>query len=153
MAFCANCGAQVQGSFCPSCGAAAGSGSPGGPQGSGGSQTKAGELPDHAAAALCYILGLITGILFLTLEPYSRKSHIRFHAWQAIFLHVAAIASWFLFGVLAYVIPFVGWTLLWLAYPLSLVFVVVWLLVMYKAYTGESWVLPVIGPMAQAKAG
>jgi uncharacterized membrane protein len=151
MAFCSNCGAQVQGSFCAACGAAVGAASSG-QQTSGGTLAKSGDLPDHAAAALCYILGVITGILFLTLEPYSRKSHIRFHAWQAIFLHVAAIAAWFLFSVVAYAIPFIGWTLLWLAYPLSLAFVVVWLIVMYKAYTGESWVLPVIGPIAQSKA-
>jgi len=48
-------------------------------------------MTDNAASALCYVLGLITGILFLVLAPYNQKKSIRFHAFQSIFLSIAWI--------------------------------------------------------------
>ena len=48
-------------------------------------------MADNVASTLCYVLGLITGILFLVLPPYNKNPVIRFHAFQSIFLHVACI--------------------------------------------------------------
>ena len=53
----------------------------------------AGAMADNVASALCYVLGLITGIIFLVLAPYNRNPAIRFHAFQSIFLNVACIVA------------------------------------------------------------
>src|SRR5689334_17747817 len=103
MAFCANCGSQADGAaFCPKCGAAmnvaGGAGAAAAPSGAGPvpAAVPAG-LTDNVASALCYVMGLITGILFLVLAPYNQNRKIRFHAFQSIFLHVAAIVIWIAF--------------------------------------------------------
>src|ERR1035441_3019300 len=88
MAFCATCGSPVEGQFCAKCGgrvAAAPSAA------SCPSMQASGAMADNVASALCYLLGLITGIIFLVLAPYNKNPVIRFHAFQSIFLHVACI--------------------------------------------------------------
>src|ERR1700690_2492012 len=97
MAFCASCGAQVEGKFCAKCGAAGDAASAPGaapPQ-----PLAATGMTDNAASALCYVLGLITGILFLVLAPYNQNKTIRFHAFQSIFLNVAWILFWMVFNI------------------------------------------------------
>src|SRR6202158_5096322 len=105
MAFCPNCGSSVDGRFCAKCGAsvniagdlgAAGTPSAAPSSGIPASAAPAG-LTENAAAALCYVLGLITGILFLVLAPYNQNRLIRFHAFQSIFLHVVCIVVWLAF--------------------------------------------------------
>ena len=46
-------------------------------------------LSDNAAGALAYIT-IIPAIIFLLVEPYNKNSFVRFHAWQCIFLGIAA---------------------------------------------------------------
>ncbi len=195
MAFCANCGAEVQGRFCAKCGSPVGAGA--GPsasapppppppqqppqsyvppqqgytqqgytqQGYGQQQqgytapppvAQASGLTDNMAAALCYLLGLLTGILFLFLAPYNQNRLIRFHAFQSIFLNLALWAAMIvvvIFTTILHLIPFVGVMISAVLYPiLGLGFFVLWLVLMYKAYNGERWVLPVIGPLAEKQA-
>ncbi|MBI3680748.1 MAG: hypothetical protein HY235_10155 [Acidobacteria bacterium] len=155
MPFCANCGAAVEGKFCPKCGASAPGETPpaGGPAPSQPPAASANALPDNAAAALCYILGVITGILFLTLEPYNRNRDIRFHAWQSIFLFVGCLAIYFAEIVVAWILPWFLMAILWVVMlAVGMGFFVLWLVLMWKAYNGQKWVLPVIGPMAESKA-
>ncbi len=108
------------------------------------------------ACALCYLLGLLTGVLFLVLAPYNQNRLIRFHAFQSIFLHLAMIAV--MIGVvlvtgILHLIPFVGVMISFVLYPIiGLGSFVLWLLLMYKAYNGERWVLPVVGPLAEKQA-
>ncbi len=161
MPFCANCGSQVDGRFCPKCGAAinvaggaaappAGAPAPGGAPYA--AATPAG-LTDNVASALCYALGLITGILFLVLAPYNQNAKIRFHAFQSIFYSVAAIALGFVFGFMAILSG--GWTLFLLPvfWLIRIGLFVLWLVLIIKAYQDQKLVLPVIGPMAQQQAG
>jgi len=113
-------------------------------------------MTENVASALCYILGLITGILFLVLAPYNQNRNIRFHAFQSIFGHIAWIASWIVLQVISLsfrTIPVLG-VLISFALWLCLFFggLCVWLYVMYKAYNNERVVLPVIGPMAEKQA-
>src|SRR5690349_20275840 len=86
MANCPSCGAPVEGRYCAKCGTAT-------------LPASAAGLPDNTAAALCYVLGLITGIIFLVLEPYSRNKLIRFHAFQSIFLNVALFIVWWALSI------------------------------------------------------
>jgi len=113
-------------------------------------------MTDNLAAALCYVLGLVTGILFLVLAPYNQNRNIRFHAFQSIFLHVGAIAVFIglmiVTGIL-HLIPFVGTLIGLVLYPLAgFGIFILWLMVMYKAYNNERWVLPIIGELAEKQA-
>jgi uncharacterized membrane protein len=113
-------------------------------------------MDENVVAALCYLLGVLTGILFLVLEPYNRNPVIRFHAFQSIFVWIAAIVLGMAVSVLAYPIaalPFIGWLidiLLWLAFSLGVFGL--WLFLMYKAYNRERFVLPLIGIWAEKQA-
>ncbi len=77
MTYCSNCGSAVEGKFCPKCGTPAGAAPPAGdvppaggfsaPPPAGGYSTPppqagAGGLTDNVAGALCYALGLLTGL-------------------------------------------------------------------------------------------
>ena len=110
-------------------------------------------LTDNVASALCYSLGLITGILFLVLAPYNQNPKIRFHAFQSIFYCVFAIALGFVFGFMAILSG--GWTLFLLPifWLIRIGLFVLWLVLLIKAYQDQKLVLPIIGPLAQQQAG
>jgi uncharacterized membrane protein len=152
MAFCPNCGSQVDGRFCAKCGAAVsvtgGTGTAAAPAPAAAPQAgvAAAGLTDNVASALCYALGLITGILFLVLAPYNQNRKIRFHAFQSIFLHVAAIVVWVAFLVLSAIS---GGLLIFVSPLIWLGFFVLWIVMMIKAYQDQKLVLPVIGPLAE----
>jgi uncharacterized membrane protein len=155
MAFCSSCGAEMQGNFCARCGAAAGA-STGSTAGPAAGVNAAAGLEENVAAALCYLVGVLTGILFLVLEPYNRNPVIRFHAFQSIFAWIAAMVIGMSLSMFSYpiaAIPFIGWLidiLLWLAFSLGVL--VLWLYLMYKAYNRDRLVLPVIGAWAEKQA-
>jgi hypothetical protein len=94
MPFCASCGTQAEGKFCPKCGAAivaGGAAPPPSVPGASAAPVASAPMAENVASTLCYVLGLITGIIFLVLEPYSKNRTVRFHAFQSIFLNVAVI--------------------------------------------------------------
>ena len=93
-------------------------------------------LPENTEAALTYVLGWVTGLIFLLLEKENKK--IRFHAMQSIVT----------FGVLQVVIfvPFIGWILSPLV---GLLAFILWLILIVKAYQGEMLVLPIAGEFAK----
>jgi uncharacterized membrane protein len=101
-------------------------------------------LSENVASALCYILGLITGILFLLLAPYNQNPNVRFHAFQSIFLSAAWIAIDIVCSIagLFYLAPLFGLA----GFVLTIYMVVV-------TYQGRKLVLPVIGPFAEQQAG
>jgi uncharacterized membrane protein len=161
MPFCATCGTQVEGRFCAKCGtpvgAAASAAVPGAaPIGSMPPPMAASAgMADNVASTLCYVLGFITGIIFLVLEPYNRNRLVRFHAFQSIFLSVGVIilriglsilftALWSVSGF------FLGFALSAL---ISLACFILWLYILISTYQGKTIVLPVIGPLAQQQAG
>jgi len=163
MAFCASCGSQVEGRFCAKCGAtvdappAAGAPQGGYPAGYPPAPASAG-MSDNVASLLCYLVGFITGILFLVLEPYNKSRVVRFHAFQSIFLNVAWFAIFIvlsIFGTMLAVVhlfvllPLIGLLhlLLWLA------FLALWIYMMVTAYQGKQVELPIIGALARKQAG
>jgi uncharacterized membrane protein len=159
MAFCANCGTEVQGRFCSKCGSAsaapAGGPAPGGfqmPQ----AQAQGTPMEENLVCALCYLLGALTGIVFLVLAPYNQNKLVRFHAFQSIFLHVALLVGWFASFVVSFVlvfIPFLGHAIIVLIYSvLGLGAFALWVFLMVKAYNKEKFVLPLIGPLAEQQA-
>lgn len=117
----------------------------------------AGGMTENVANALCYLLGMVTGILFLVIAPYNQNPRTRFHAFQSIFLNIAWIVFWVVFTILLSVMAFISSTL---ALVLSSLYGLIGLagfglaiFLMWRAYNNEPLVLPVIGPMAQKQAG
>jgi uncharacterized membrane protein len=93
-------------------------------------------LPQNTAAALTYVLGWLTGLVFLLVEKDNRV--IRFHAMQSVMFFGALT-------VLSFV-PVIGWLLS----PLLMILAfIVWLVSIYKAYNGEMLELPVVGKLAK----
>lgn len=150
MPFCANCGAEAQGAFCPSCGKPVGGAS--GPAPGPAPAAAAAGMQENMASALCYLLGLITGVLFLVLEPYSRNRNVRFHAFQSIFLNVAVVAFAIALGILS-MVPVLGWLIAAGSILIWLGVFVLWIILLIKTYGGAKIVLPVIGAMAEKQAG
>jgi len=162
MAFCANCGAETPGAFCPNCGApAAGPGTGAAPAATPpppgytppvGAPSAAG-LSENVASALCYVFGLVSGIIFLVLAPYNQSKTVRFHAFQSIFMHVGIIIVFIALGIVSAMLHGLGIFGLGLLYPLlSLGSFLLWLYMMWSAYNNKMVVLPVVGELAQKQA-
>jgi uncharacterized membrane protein len=150
MTFCANCGASVEGAFCPKCGVAANVAI--GPAIAIPAATAG--LTENIAGTLCYLGGLLTGIIFLVLAPYNQNPRIKFHAFQSIFFNLVWIVGWFALIPLGMLLPYGFSALLsMVSLLLSLGGFLVWLLLMWKAYQGQPLSLPVIGGIAQQQAG
>lgn len=150
MAFCSSCGAEViaNAAFCAKCGkptgAASGAGATGTSAGAAPAAAPAGGLQDNVAGLLCYFL--IPAIIFLVIEPYNRNKFVRFHAFQGILYHVA----WIVVAVVVMMIPFFNFVL----WPLAnLALFIGWVLCLIKAFQGQMFKLPVIGPIAEKQAG
>jgi uncharacterized membrane protein len=143
---CPQCGSQMpdDAAFCPGCGrrmiaAPASAGSPG-------------FLPDNIAAALAYITP-IPAIVFLRLKPFNRNHFVRFHSLQSIFLMLAGVAVAAALRIIFWVlslIPRFGYLLASLVVLLAvLAWMMVWLVVIVKAFQHELFKLPVIGNLAE----
>jgi uncharacterized membrane protein len=92
-------------------------------------------LPKNTAAALSYVLGWLTGIVFLLIE---KDPFVRFHAMQSIIVFGALTILMF--------VPVIGWMLsplLWI------VGFILWLVLIFKAYQGEEFKLPFVGDFAK----
>jgi len=97
-------------------------------------------LQENIAGLLCYVLGWITGVIFLILEPNNKV--IRFHAIQSIIVFGAiSIAN----GIFDW-IPFIGWVFRVL---LGIFAFILWVVLMVKAYQGIKYQLPVAGELAE----
>ena len=157
MAFCPNCGSQVEGKFCAKCGTpvAANPAPPGETYTPPPAAPSAGGLETNVASALCYLLGVITGILFLVLEPYNKNKTIRFHAFQSIFAWAGVMVLYIVLGIffrMAFAVTGL-WSIVSLLYDLLYLGIAIgWLFLMYKAYNNERFVIPIIGPLAEKQA-
>ena len=109
-------------------------------------------MTSNVAGALAYILGFITGIIFLVIDQYKNDRFVRFHAMQSIFYSVACIAFSIAFGILWSIIFAMSTSLGLLLAPVRLVislgFFVYWLYLMYQAYNNREYHIPVIGDLA-----
>jgi len=164
MAFCTKCGAQLgEGmGFCAACGAPTGSaaGGPAAPAAGGPAAPAAGSsgMSSNVAGLLTYILGFITGIIFLVIDPYKNDKFVRFHAFQSIFFNVALVVFWIAYTILASILGFVSLGILAVAMGLvglliTLAILAYWIFLMYKAYSHELYKIPFIGDLAAKQVG
>jgi uncharacterized membrane protein len=96
----------------------------------------------NVAAALCYSLGWVTGLVFFLTEPHNK--FVRFHAMQAMLVFGTACVAF----LLCLSIPLLGWILSIFVFYGS---AALWLILMFKAYQGERYKLPVAGDMAEGR--
>ena len=155
MAFCAKCGAQLAEGVtcCGACGAPVGAAAA--PTAPAATASAGGGLTPNMAGALAYVT-FIPAILFLVMEPYNKDKFIRFHSFQCLFFAATMFVLWIVMMVVGFVlafVPVVGWLLgfiLWLTLVFGSLAVVIFLI--YKAYNGEKFMLPVIGKLAEQQA-
>ncbi len=100
-------------------------------------------LDTKLAGLLCYVFGFVSGVVFLIVEQRDRD--VRFHAYQSTltfgFLFVLSlVAAW---------VPWFGWVIGLLIGPFSFV---LWVILMWKAFEGERFKLPVVGEWAAEQA-
>ncbi|MEA1958315.1 MAG: DUF4870 domain-containing protein [Chloroflexota bacterium] len=111
------------------------------------SQSSGTNLEPNVAGLLCYVLGWITGLVFFLIEK--DDDFVRFHAKQSIIVFGALSVVNFLLYIL-WLIPVVGWIFGALLASLVWVFaLVLWVILMIKAYQGEKFKLPLIGDLAE----
>ncbi len=125
---CPNCGAQVAAGLgtCPACNAVV-------------------KSPSHLIGALTYLLGLVTGVVFLYLEPYDRDDYVRFHARQSIAFSVAWLAVNVILGVFIAVLPrALGELVSFAQGVVNVALAILWVYLMYQAYIGNRFRVPVL---------
>ena len=94
----------------------------------------------NIAAALSYLVGFVTGIIFLLVEKDNR--FVRFHAMQSTLVFAGIV----LIDILLQIVTILGEiVVVFLVIPLS---AILWLVLMFKAYQGEEFKLPLVGQMA-----
>jgi uncharacterized membrane protein len=152
MSFCQSCGtAFADGTtYCPTCS--------GRPQAIASPVAASSGLGTNAAGALAYLAGIVTGILFLVIDPYKSDRFVRFHAFQSIFFNVGWIALWIAWMIVGLVLGAITKGLFFfLQVPIDLLLMIggfcLWAFLMYSAYQGKMTKLPVIGALAAKQAG
>ena len=94
----------------------------------------------NVAAALSYLVGFVTGLIFLLVEKENR--FVRFHAMQSTIVFAGIVAI----NILLKIVPILGGlVVIFVVIPLS---AILWLVLMYKAYQGEEFKLPLVGKMS-----
>ena len=144
MAFCKACGTELGGAaFCPKCGANQSAATVSAASSSDG-------LAENVAGLLCYSVGWVTGIIFLLID---KRPFVKFHAAQSIVVFGALTVLRIGVGMI------IGFGLLgfglWVAISMliGLVGLVLWILLMIKAYQHELFKLPVAAGIAEGIAG
>jgi len=153
MAFCSKCGSEVAAGagFCPKCGEAQ----------SGGAVVQAAPaaqsgMSENVAGFLCYLFGWVTGLIFFLID---KRPFVRFHAAQSMVvfggLHIINIVIGIFFG--AGMMFRGGMGTFGMAAALSgligLVSLVLWILLMVKAYQHEKFEVPIAAGIAKSFSG
>lgn len=116
-------------------------------------------LTENTAAALSYVLGWITGIIFFLID---KRPYVRFHAAQSIVtfgcLHIIRVILAMTFGV-GFLFGHRHWDSpgawgsfgvgLGLLSIFSLLTFILWIVCIVKAASGARFSLPVAGPIAE----
>ena len=95
-------------------------------------------LKKETSGALAYVLGPITGIIFLVLE---KDKFVRFHAMQSIVVFIGLFVLQWIMAlniVILFLVPFI-----------NILMFILWLMLIYKAWQGEEWEVPFFGKYAR----
>ena len=148
MAFCNSCGKDIgTANFCPACGANQGAASA---VGSIAPSTEG--LSENVAGLLSYLLGWLTGIIFLLID---KRPWVRFQAAQSIVVFGGLFVIRIALGIMSISIGgLVGFGLVgMLGMLIGLITLVLWILLMVKAYKHETFRVPIAAGIADGIAG
>jgi uncharacterized membrane protein len=95
-------------------------------------------LKKTTAGALAYVLGPVTGIIFLLIE---KDPFVRFHAMQSTVVFIVLFVLQWILGITIILFP--------LSALIGLVAFVLWLILIYKAWQGEEWEVPILGKISR----
>ena len=101
-------------------------------------------LAENVAGLLCYVLGWVSGLVFVLIEQENK--FVRFHAIQSIYVFGALTIA----GIILGWIPFIGGVL---ATLISILGFVLWIILMIRAYQGVRFKLPWAGNFAEKWVG
>lgn len=101
-------------------------------------------LEENIAGLLCYVGGWVSGLIFLLIEAENKS--VRFHAVQSIIVFGALNIIGIVFGW----IPWFGGVVFFLAGGFAFV---LWVVLMFKAYQGTMYKLPIAGDLAEKWSG
>ena len=97
-------------------------------------------LAENVAGLLCYVLGWVTGVVFILIEQENK--FVRFHAMQSIIVFGALTVA----GVILGWIPVIGG---FFTGVMSVLGFILWIVLMIKAYQGTKYKLPRAGDLAE----
>ena len=98
------------------------------------------EKNQNIMGAVAYLLGFVTGVVLLLVEKQNK--FVRFHAMQSTIFS----GGLFIVNLGLGLIPILGWLV---SVLLSMASFVLWLVLMWKAYSGEMYKLPYVGDLAE----
>lgn len=102
-------------------------------------------IPENVAGLLCYVFGWITGLIFYLID---KRPFVRFHAAQSMVVFGGLQVLYIILGR----VPGRSLTGLMLQVA-GLLSVVLWIVLMVKAYQGARYKLPALGDIAENIAG
>ena len=152
MPHCTKCGALVadRTAFCAACGTPqAAFTSPVAPP------TAQPQMAENVAGTLCYVLGWLTGLIFYFVD---KRPYVHFHAAQSIVvfggLHIIMLVLGAFFGLSLLTGGWVGFSIGFTLYRLlDILALVLWILLMIKAYQGQRFRVPVAADIAESIFG
>ncbi len=95
-------------------------------------------LQENIAGLLCYLFSWVSGLVFFLID---KRPSVRFNAMQSIILGVIYFIIVIVLGMTV-----IGWAITWIFW---LAFIILSILLMVRAYQGNSWKLPLIGNLAE----
>jgi len=107
-------------------------------------------LEANVAGLLCYVLGWISGLVFILIEKENK--FVRFHAMQSIVTFGAITVVSIALSILG-VIPFIGVVFNIINWIIGVLAFVLWIILMVKAAQGTMYKLPWAGNFAEKQVG
>ena len=107
-------------------------------------------LEANIAGLLCYVLGWISGLVFILIEKENR--FVRFHAMQSIVTFGAITVVSIILSILG-IIPFIGVIFDIINWIIGVLTFVLWIILMVKAAQGTMYKLPWAGNFAEKQVG
>jgi uncharacterized membrane protein len=110
-------------------------------------------LQPNVAAALSYVAGWVTGIIFLLIG--GKNEFVKFNAWQSIITFASISVLYIVFGIISAIITFLLSRFFIIAILFNIIFaifsilcLVLWVILIIRAYQSRLFKLPVIGNIA-----
>jgi len=101
-------------------------------------------LEANVAGLLCYVLGWVSGLVFILIEKENK--FVRFHAMQSIIVFGTLTVANFILSWIPVISGFLAWVI-------GLLGLVLWIVLMVKAYQGATYKLPWAGNLAEKWVG